>query len=53
MKYHALLVIFEKAAKFKIMVCCKLYVALKGLIRAYISDSFAFDVAVPFKLRSN
>ena len=24
MKYHALLVIFEKAAKFEIVVCCKL-----------------------------
>ena len=24
MKYHALLVIFEKAAKFKIVACCKL-----------------------------
>ena len=25
MKYHALLVIFEKAAKFEIVVCCTLY----------------------------
>ena len=24
MKYHALFVIFEKAAKFEIVVCCKL-----------------------------
>ena len=24
MKYHALLVIFDKAAKFEIVVCCKL-----------------------------
>ena len=31
MKYHALFVIFEKAAKFEIVVCCKLYVALQGL----------------------
>ena len=31
MKYHALFVIFEKAAKFEIVVCCKLYVALYGL----------------------
>ena len=31
MKYHALLVIFEKAAKFEIVVCCKLQVALYGL----------------------
>ena len=31
MKYHALLVIFEKAAKFEIVVCCKLKVALKEL----------------------
>ena len=28
MKYHALFVIFEKAAKYEIVVCCKLYVAL-------------------------
>ena len=28
MKYHALFVIFEKAGKFEIVVCCKLYVAL-------------------------
>ena len=32
MKYHALFVIFEKAAKFEIVVCCKLKVALYGLI---------------------
>ena len=32
MKYHALFVIFEKAAKFEIVVCCKLYVALYGCI---------------------
>ena len=24
MKYHALFIIFEKAAKFEIVVCCKL-----------------------------
>ena len=32
-KYHSLLnfVIFEKAAKFEIVVCCKLKVALYGL----------------------
>ena len=30
MKYHALFVIFEEAAKFAIVVCCKLKVALKG-----------------------
>ena len=30
-KYHALFVIFEKAAKFEIVVCCKLKVALSGL----------------------
>ena len=32
MKYHALFVIFEKAEKFEIIVCCKLYMALYGLI---------------------
>ena len=31
MKYHALFVIFEKAAKFEIVVCCKLYVMCYGL----------------------
>ena len=30
MKYHAFFVIFEKAAKFEIVVCCKIYVALYG-----------------------
>ena len=28
--YHALFVIFEKAAKFEIVVCCNLKVALYG-----------------------
>ena len=32
MKYHALFVIFEKASKFEIVVCCILQVALYGLI---------------------
>ena len=32
MKYQALFVTFEKAAKFEIVVCCKLFVALYGLI---------------------
>ena len=31
MKYHTLFVIFEKAAKFEIVVCCKLKVVLYGL----------------------
>ena len=31
MKYHALFVIFEKAAKFEIVVCCKLQAALYRL----------------------
>ena len=31
MKYHALFIIFEKAAKFEMVVCCKLYVVLYGL----------------------
>ena len=31
MKYHALFVIFEKAVKFEIVVCCELKVALYGL----------------------
>ena len=32
MKYHALFVIFEKAAKSEIVVCCKLKMALFELI---------------------
>ena len=32
MKYHTLFVIFEKAERFEIVVCCKLKVALYGLI---------------------
>ena len=34
MKYHALFVSFERALKFEIAVCCKLSVALYGLIGA-------------------
>ena len=34
MQFHALFIIFEKAAKFEIVVCCKLYVALYGLTQA-------------------
>ena len=33
MKYHALFVIFEKAAKCEIVVCCKLKVVLYGLMQ--------------------
>ena len=32
MKYHDFFIIFEKAAKFEIVVCCKLWVAFYGLI---------------------
>ena len=38
MKYRALFVIFEKAAKFEIVVCCKLLVALYGLILHVFSE---------------
>ena len=31
MKYQALFVIFEKVAKFELVVCCNLKVALYGL----------------------
>ena len=31
MEYNALFVIFDKAAKFEIVVCCKLSVSLYGL----------------------
>ena len=30
-KFHIIFVIFEKVAKFEIVVCCKLLVALYGL----------------------
>ena len=33
MNYHALFVILEKAAKFEIVVCCKLQLGLYGLIK--------------------
>ena len=36
MKYHALFVIFENAAQFEIFVCCKLYVALYGLMPLFV-----------------
>ena len=36
MKYHALLVIFEKAAKFEIVICRKLQVAFYGLSYALL-----------------
>ena len=35
MKYNALFVTFEKAAKFEIVVCCKLKMALYGLIGSF------------------
>ena len=37
MKYHALFVIFVKAAKFEIVVCCKLKVAIQvtGLFQQF------------------
>ena len=46
MKYHrsTIFVIFEKAAKFEIAVCCKLLVALYGLkqhVRKIYENDFA------------
>ena len=38
MKYHALFVIFDKAAKLEIVVCCKLQVRLYGLTIIRTSD---------------
>ena len=43
MKYHALLVIYEKAVKFEIIVCCKLWVALYGLT-LFFNSSAASDI---------
>ena len=40
MKYHALFVIFEKAAKFEIVVCCKLQVTLYGLTLSKLAATF-------------
>ena len=40
--HNALFVIFEKAAKFEIVVCCKLQVALKGLIVILKGDRVAY-----------
>ena len=42
MKYHALFVIFEKAEKNEIVVCCKLQVALYGLNAA--CSTIFFDI---------
>ena len=36
MKYHCLFVIFEKAAKFEVVVCFKLKVAFYGLILVFV-----------------
>ena len=50
-KYHALFVIFEKAAKLEIVVCCKLYVALYELdhLKSFIIKiSFKFHVCIAF-----
>ena len=43
MKYHVLFVIFEKAAKFEIVVCCKLLVALYGLMA--IKQALKFQIS--------
>ena len=40
MKYLDLFVIFEKAAKFEIVVCCKLKVTLHGLTPLVHSNMF-------------
>ena len=42
MKYHALFVIFEKAAKFELVVCFKLYVALYGLVEFLRTNTLLF-----------
>ena len=50
MKY-ALFVIFEKAAKFEIVVCCKLLVALYGLILLrplYFSQGLGYNFRALF-----
>ena len=37
MKYHAIFVIFEKAAKFEIVVCCNWKMALHGLTYQFLN----------------
>ena len=51
MKYHAVFVIFEKAAKFVIVVCCKLCVALFGLILEFydVTNFFMKEKSEYFK----
>ena len=44
MKYHALFVIFEKAAKFEFVVCCRLQVALYGLKLVSLPSTADFTV---------
>ena len=45
MKYHALFVIFEKAAKCETVVCCKLLVAFYGLLQYLIGYlNFVYDM---------
>ena len=41
MKYHALLVIFEKAAKFEIVVCCELF---GGALRVNLTNCGVFMI---------
>ena len=48
MKYHALFDILEKAAKFEIVVCCKLKVALYGLMTTYCTYSINSEDALPY-----
>ena len=42
-KYHAIFVIFEKAAIFEIVFCCKLYVALYGFKVVHSLKREAFE----------
>ena len=47
MKYHAIFVIFEKAAKFENFVCCKLKVALYGLDLEVLTEDSLFKNHTP------
>ena len=46
MKYHALFVIFENIAKFEIVLCCKLQVALYRIIDLAISLVSVADAVI-------
>ena len=53
MKYHALFVIFEKVAKFEIVVCCELKVVLYGLNVRFLGRMLEMILTFNLKCASN